>query len=85
VAIVKKDGIPPQVLLDTKSLLVTFADSDLVPSEYLNFFFCPAIISCVQFEFMVTYSIFATRETIFLDLFTFTQQQLQPLQQQTFK
>jgi hypothetical protein len=30
-------------------------------------------------------TIFATRETIFLDLFTFTQQQLQQLQQQTFK
>ena len=34
---------------------------------------------------MMTYSIFATRETILLDLFTFTQQQLQSFKQQTFK
>ena len=65
--------------------LLLYLENHGVSSEYLNFFFRPAIISCVQLEFMMTYSIFATRETIFLDLFTFTQQQLQPLQQQTFK
>ena len=26
-------------------------------------FFCPAIISCIQFEFMMTYSIFASEKT----------------------
>ena len=36
-----------------------------VSSEYLNLFFCPAIFSFVQFDLMMTYSIFATRETIF--------------------
>ena len=41
-------------------------DSD----EYLGFLFCPAIISCIQFAFMMTYSIFAVREDIFFDLFT---------------
>ena len=56
-----------------------------VSSEYLSFFFGPAIISCIQFEFTMTYSIFATRETFFLNLLRFTQQQLQPLKQQTFK
>ena len=33
-------------------------------SEYLSFIFRPAIISCVQFEIMMTYSIFATKEDI---------------------
>ena len=36
-----------------------------VSSEYLSFFFGPAIISCIQFEYTMTYSIFATRETFF--------------------
>jgi hypothetical protein len=35
-----------------------------VSSEYLSFVFRPAIISCVQFEIMMTYSIFATKEDI---------------------
>jgi hypothetical protein len=35
-----------------------------VSSEYLSFFFHPAIISFVQFEIMMTYSIFATKEDI---------------------
>ena len=33
-------------------------------TKYLIFIFCPAIISCVQFEIMMTYSIFATKEDI---------------------
>ena len=35
-----------------------------VSSEYLSFDFRPAIISWVQFEIMMTYSIFATKEGI---------------------
>ena len=34
-------------------------------TEFLLKIFCPAIISCVQFEFMLTYSIFASREIFF--------------------
>ena len=33
-------------------------------AEYLSFIFRPAIISCVQFDIMMTYSIFATKEDI---------------------
>ena len=60
--------------INTRCLLVTIINSNPanvisenhgVSSEYLNFFFCPSIIYCVQFEFMMTYFIFATRETIF--------------------
>ena len=53
--------------------MTTIADSDPanvifgnhgVSSEYLSLFFCPANISCVQLEFMMTYSIFSTKEDI---------------------
>ena len=32
-----------------------------VSSEHLSFVFCPAIMSFVQFEIIMTYSIFATK------------------------
>ena len=35
-----------------------------VSSEYLSFVFRPVIISCVQFEIMMTYSISAIKEDI---------------------
>ena len=40
-----------------------------VSSEYLSFFFRPAGISCIQFEFMMTYSIFATKGNIHAAVF----------------
>ena len=40
-----------------------------VSSEYLSLVFRPAIISCVQFEIMMTYSIFATKEDIHAAVF----------------
>ena len=40
-----------------------------VSSEYLSFIFRPAIISCVQFEIMMTYSISAETKKTFRQLF----------------
>ena len=71
-------------VLDSRCLLVTIADSDrgyVIFWKSRSFFWISqllAIISSVQFEFIMTHS-------IFLDLFTFTQQRLQLLQQKTFK
>ena len=49
------------------SQCITYLGNHGVSSEYLSFFFCPAIILCVQlFEFMMTYSI---KTVIFLSTF----------------
>jgi glutamine synthetase type III len=45
--------------------LTTIADFDpanVISGKLQSFFFCPAIISYIKFEFMMTYSIFATEK-----------------------
>ena len=41
-----------------------FLENHGLSAECLSFIFSPAIIFCIQFEIMMTYSIFATKEDI---------------------